>query len=118
MHSPKIQVFTENFISYIQFLETFGKCIGINSCPNGLDFTPKRSLCFQHNSAQCSKERTKVKAGIDVKNPLLTECDKDSPVKKKEDNKRRIVALEEIMKEEIEKKRLKELQSDENLKKG
>ena len=54
------------------------------------------------------KERTKVKAGIDVKNPLLIECVKDSPVKKKEDNKRRIVALEEIMKEEIEKKRLKE----------
>ena len=61
MQSPKIQVFTENFISYIQFLETFGKCIGINSCPNGLDFTPKRSLCFQHNSAQCSKERTRVR---------------------------------------------------------
>ena len=54
------------------------------------------------------KERIKVKAGLDVKNPLK-ECDKDAPVKKKEDNKRRIVALEEIMKEEIENKRLKEL---------
>jgi len=54
------------------------------------------------------KERSKVKAGIDVKNPLKDIKDAPVIVKKKEDNKRKIVALEEIMKEEIEKKRLKE----------
>jgi len=53
------------------------------------------------------KELNKVKYDEGVKNPLKT-LSKDVPTKRKESNKRRIVALEEIIKEETEKKRLKE----------
>ena len=53
------------------------------------------------------KEMTKVKKTEDIKNPLQS-VSKESPVKRKESGKRRIVALEEIMKDELEKKRLRE----------
>ena len=53
------------------------------------------------------KELNKIKCDEEVQNPLK-KLSKDVPTRRKESNKRRIVALEEIIKEETEKKRLKE----------
>jgi len=55
------------------------------------------------------KEIKKVQTDLPVQNPLkVKDVSKESSAKKKEDNKRRINALDEIMKEEIDKKKLKE----------
>jgi len=54
------------------------------------------------------KEIKQSKCDTSTVNPLISKKS-ESPVKKKEEKKRRLVAIEEIIREETEKKRLKEL---------